>query len=78
MDIKEEKEGCIVSYDKIFCASKYLNDLKELYKIINLSGLDSLNEKMILENYDKENLYNLIDCDYYFLENDIKYKVGDL
>ena len=78
MDIKEEKDGTIVTYDKIFCASKYINDLKELYKIINFTDIDKINEKMILENYNKDNLCNLIDSDYYFLENDIKYKVGDL
>ena len=46
--------------------------------IINLSKIDDINEKMILENYDNESLCNLIDSDYYFLENDIKYKVGDI
>ncbi len=30
------------------------------------------------KNYDREELCNLILCDYYFLENEIKYKVGDL
>jgi hypothetical protein len=33
---------------------------------------------MILENLDNPGLCDLIDSDYYFLENDIKYKVGDL
>ena len=78
LDIKEEKDGTIVTYDKIFCASKYINDLKELYKIINFTDIDEINENMILENYNKDNLCNLIDSDYYFIENDIKYKVGDL
>ena len=33
---------------------------------------------MILENIDNNKLCDLIDCDYYFLENDIKYKIGDI
>ena len=46
--------------------------------IINLSNLDPITTKMIIRNYDREELCNLILCDYYFLENEIKYKVGDL
>ena len=78
LDIKEEKDGSIVTFDKIFCASKYINDLKNINLIINFSRIDSINEKMILENYNNKELCNLIDSDYYFLENVIKYKVGDL
>ena len=78
LEINEEKDGSIVFYNKIFCASKYLNDLKSMNLIINLSKIDEINEKMILDGFKNENLYNLIDSDYYFLENDIKYKVGDL
>ncbi len=78
LDIKEEKDGTVVTFDKIFCASKYLNELDSVNLIINLSGIDDINTKMILENYKNKELYNLIDSDYYFLEHDIKYKVGDL
>ena len=78
LDIKEESEGSTVRFNKIFCASKYLNDLNGLNLIIDFSDIDELNEKMILENIDSENLCNLIDSDYYFLENEIKYRVGDL
>lgn len=76
LDIKEE-DSSVIYYDKVFCASKYLKDLK-MNLIINLSNLDDLTTKMIIKNYDMDNLCNLILCDYYFLENDIKYKVGDL
>ncbi len=78
LNIKEEKDGSIVTFNKIFCASKYLDDLNDINLIINFSGIDSINEKMILENYNSKELCNLIDSDYYFLENEIKYKVGDL
>lgn len=78
LNIYEEKDGSIVTFDKIFCASKYLNEFKNINLIINLSKIDDVNEKMILENYNSESLCNLIDSDYYFLENEIKYKVGDL
>ena len=44
----------------------------------DLSNLDPITTKMIIKNYDREELCNLILCDYYFLENEIKYKVGDL
>ena len=46
--------------------------------IINFTNIDSVSEKIILEEYNKANLCDLIDSDYYFLENDIKYKVGDI
>lgn len=76
--IREEKDGTIVYNNKIFCASKYINELDKLNLIINFTQIDEISEKMILENYKSDTLMNLIDSDYYFLENDIKYKVGDL
>ena len=78
LEIKEEDDGSIVRYNKIFCASKYLKDLGKLNLIIDLTNINEVSEMMILENINNENLYNLIDSDYYFLENDIKYKVGDI
>lgn len=77
LDIYEEKDGSVVYYDKIFCASKYLDKLN-MNLIINFTNIDSVCENVILEEYNKTNLCNLIDSDYYFLENDIKYKVGDI
>jgi hypothetical protein len=78
LNIKEEESGSTVRYSKIFCASKYLKEMNELFFIYDFSGIDDLNETIILENLDNEKLCDLIDSDYYFLENDIKYKVGDL
>ncbi len=78
LEIKEESDGSIVRFNKIFCASKYINDIKELNLIIDLTDIDEDTTKVIIENYNKENLCDLIDADYYFLEHDIKYKVGDL
>ena len=78
LDIKEESDGSIVKYNRVFCASKYLSELNSLYLIIDLSNIDEENTKIIIENYNKDNLCDLIDSDYYFLEHDIKYKVGDL
>ncbi len=78
LDIKEEKYSSVVRYNKIFCASKYLDKLKNMNLIYDFSSIDDINEKMILENIDNNKLCDLIDSDYYFLENDIKYKVGDL
>ena len=76
--INETEYGSVVRYNKIFCASKYIEDLKSFNLIIDFTNIDDINEKMILENYNQSNLCNLIDSDYYFLENEIKYKVGDL
>ena len=73
-----EEDGSVVKNNKIFCASKYLSDLRSFNLIYDFSYIDELNEKMILENIDNPSLCNLIDSDYYFLENDIKYKVGDI
>lgn len=78
LEIKEERDGSIVRFHKIFCASKYLNDLDKVYKIIDLTDIDSVPTKMILEEINNTKLCDLIDSDYYFLENPIKYKVGDL
>ncbi len=77
LDIYEEEDGSVVYFDKIFCASKYIDRLN-MNLIINFTNIDSVSEKIILEEYDKTNLCDLIDSDYYFLENDIKYKVGDI
>ena len=77
LDIYEEEDGSVVYFDKIFCASKYI-DMLNMNLIINFTNIDSVSEKIILEEYDKTNLCDLIDSDYYFLENDIKYKVGDI
>ena len=77
LDIYEENDGSVVYFDKIFCASKYIDKLN-MNLIINFTNIDSTSEKIILEEYNKTNLCNLIDSDYYFLENDIKYKVGDI
>lgn len=77
LDIYEEKDGSVVYFDKIFCASKYVDKLN-MNLIINFTNIDSVSEGIILEEYDKTNLCDLIDSDYYFLENDIKYKVGDI
>ena len=76
--ISDEEDGSIVRFDKIFCASKYLNKLDKLNLIIDFTDIDEDTTKIILDNINNENLYELIDADYYFLEHDIKYKVGDL
>lgn len=77
--VKEEGEESTVFYSKLFCGNKYIEKLKKLNNlIINFTDINEIEEKLILDSYDKENLVNLINCDYYFLENDIKYKVGDL
>ena len=78
LEIKEEKDGSIVRYHSIFCASKYLDELNNFKLIVDLSSIDETNSEMILANINEKNLCDLIDSDYYFLEHDIKYKVGDL
>ena len=78
LEIKDEKDGSVVRYSKIFCASKYLDKLDKLNLIIDLTSINEVSTSMILENLDNNKLCDLIDSDYYFLEHEIKYKVGDL
>ena len=78
LEVKEENDGSIVRYNRIFCASKYLNELSNLNLIIDFTDINDISKKIILDSLNDENLCNLIDSDYYFLEHDIKYKVGDL
>ena len=78
LEITEEQDGSVVRNHKIFCASKYLDKLNNINKIIDFTDIDETSEKMILEHINENCLCDLIDSDYYFLENDIKYKVGDL
>ena len=78
LEISDEECGSVVRYHKIFCASKYLNELNSLNLIIDLTNINQVSVNMILENLDNEKLCDLIDSDYYFLEHDIKYKVGDI
>ncbi len=76
--IKEEEKSTTIFNNKIFCANKYLDKLNGYNFVVNLSNIDDNNKKIILNNLKNSNLYNLIDCDFYFLENKIVYKVGDL
>lgn len=75
--IKEE-DGVTTIFDKnIFSANSYLKELNGLNFIVNFSNMDENETKIILENYDKENLSDYINCDNYFLLNKIIYKVGE-
>lgn len=78
IEISDEECGSVVRYHKIFCASKYLNKLINLNLIVDLTNINDTSVSMILENLYNEKLCDLIDSDYYFLEHDIKYKVGDI
>lgn len=77
LEINDFDGGSVVRYHKIFCASKYIDRIK-MNRIFDFTDIDSVSEEIILSNIDSSNLCDLIDSDYYFLENDIKYKVGDL
>ena len=76
--IKEESDGTLIFNNKIYCASRYLNDLDNYNLVVNLSNIDQESKKIIINNLENIDLCNLIDSDYYFLENKIAYKVGDL
>ena len=78
LEIKEESDGSVVRYNRIFCASKYLSDLNSLNLMVDLTDIDEVSTKIILSDINNTKLCDLIDSDYYFLENPIKYKVGDL
>ena len=72
---KEEGTSTCVFNGDVFCASKYLEKLNMDNYIINLNNIDEETINVIIENYDNTNLYQKIKCDYYFLENEINYKV---
>lgn len=77
--VNEENNETTIMNNDIFCGNKYIEELEKLdYLIINLNNINNDDIEIILDNYKSSNLYNLIKCDYYFLENEIKYKVGDL
>lgn len=75
---EEEDQSVIYNYDT-FCGSKYLDIIKDYdFLIVNLTLLSEEESKIILNNIDNKDLYSMINIDYYFLENEIKYKVKDL
>ncbi len=78
LEINESNDGSVVRYHKVFCASKYLDDLSSFNLIVDFTNIDDVSTKLIIQNINEKNLCNLIDSDYYFLEHDIKYKVGDI
>lgn len=75
--LEEERSTCIFD-EKTFCASKYLDVLKDFNLIINFNNISESDSLLIIENLKNKELYKLIDCDNQFLENKIFYKVGDL
>lgn len=76
--IKEDEKATTIFNNKIFCASKYSKELSDYNFVINFSNINDDIKKIILNNINNKDLYRLIDCDFYFLENKIVYKVGDL
>lgn len=77
--IREEDDSTVINNFKLFSGNKYIDELLDLdYLIINTSTMSDLELKVTLEHYRDKELINILDTDYYFLENDIKYKVGDI
>ncbi len=77
--IKEENGSSVIYNYDLFCANKHLNKLSDYdYFIVNFTLLNKKEKDIVLKNFNSNKLYKLIDCDYYFLENEIKYKVKDL
>ena len=70
LDIYEE-DGSIVKYDKIFCASKYIDKLN-MNLIINFTNIDSVSEKIILEEYQNIKLCDFIENRTFIMKNSIK------
>ena len=76
--IKEEEDSTVINNFKLFAGNKYLDELLKLdYLIINTTSMSNLELKVTLDYYNNKELINILDTDYYFLENDIKYKVGN-
>ncbi len=77
--LKEEQNQSVIYNYKTFCGNKYLDIIKDYdYLIINLTLISEEESKIILNNINNKDLYSMIESDYYFLENEIKYKVKDL
>lgn len=76
--IKEEKCGTCIFNKRIFAGNKYMSELSNVNKIVNLSNMDEFETKIILKYMDKVNLSDYIEIDDYFLDNVIPYKVGDI
>lgn len=76
--VKEENGSSTISNNVIFCANKFINELEKLdFLIINLTNINE-EENIILENFNSDKLQSMINSDYYFLEKEIKYKIGDI
>lgn len=79
LEINEEDDSSTIRMRKIFSGNKYIEDLKKIdYLIIDTNSMSDLELKVTLDHYDNSDLINILDTDYQFLENDIKYKVGDI
>ena len=79
LEINEENDGTTIKTIKLFSGNKYINELESIdYLIIDTTSMSNLELKVTLERYNDSELINILDTDYYFLENDIKYKVGDI
>lgn len=77
--VEEFDDGTVILNSKIFIGNKHLDILKEMdYLIINTSSMSELETKIAIENFDNDVLGDYAQVDDYFLNNDIKYKVGDL
>jgi len=77
LEVLEENDSSTIKYRKIYSANKYIEDLKKLdYLIIDTNSMSDLELKVTLDYYDKVELINILDVDFYFLENEIDYKVG--
>lgn len=78
LEIKDEEENSTIRTRKLYAANKYIKDLERLdYLIIDTNSMSNLELKVTLEYYNSPELINILDTDYYFLENEIEYKVGD-
>ena len=79
LEINEEDDSSTIRMRKIFSGNKYIEDLEKLdYLIIDTNYMSDLELKVTLEHYNSADLVKILDTDYYFLENEIKYKVGDI
>ena len=79
LEVKEENESTTIRNKKIYCGNKHLNELKALdYLIIDTTLMSDIEQELTLKYYDQEVLFEHLNSDDYFLNNDIKYKVGDI
>ncbi len=79
LEIMEDEDASTIRMRRLYSANKYIEDMEKLdYLIIDTNTMSDIELKVTLEYYSDSRLTSILNADNYFLENEIKYKVGDI